>query len=352
MRSPSGHDLYSPREVALAAGVPEADVLAALGARGLVPHAEAVRLGRRLAQRVTAGSSSRTVPSSLFSAFGKVAPARGLAGVRLAASSTLHAGLIALAVFIATFNLAPRAASLRPDDRPEDLMRLVFVATPGPGGGGGGGGLLQPAPAPKAMREGRSRISSPIPQRREPKIAMTVVKPAEPPPTPLLKAEPLPAVMALIVSAPADTRTRIGVLQQTAADTESRGPGTGAGAGTGTGTGLGSGDGSGIGPGSGGGTGGGPYRPGSGIAPPRLLREVKADYTEDARQRGVSGDVVLEIVVRRDGSVGDVKVLQGLAGGLNDRAVQAVRQWRFSPAQRQGAPVDVIVEVAVEFKLR
>jgi protein TonB len=142
------------------------------------------------------------------------------------------------------------------------------------------------------------------------------------------------------------------MLQQTTAENESRGPGSGGGAGTGTGTGLGQGDGSGIGPGSGGGTGGGPYRPGSGIEAPRLLREVKADYTEEARQRGVSGDVVLEIVVRRDGTVGDVKVLQGLGGGLNDRAAQAVRQWRFTPARRQGAPVDVIVEVAVEFKLR
>ena len=79
---------------------------------------------------------------------------------------------------------------------------------------------------------------------------------------------------------------------------------------------------------------------------------MRADYTEEARQRGISGDVVLEIVVRRDGSVGDLKILQGLGGGLNDRAVQAVRQWRFAPAQRLGAAVDVIVEVAVEFKLR
>ena len=353
MASPSGHDLYSPREIALAAGVPEADVLAALGkARDLVPHGDAVRLGRALAQRVTAGSSNRTARESLFSLFANAAPARGLAGVRLAASSTLHAGLIAVVVFITTFNLAPRAASLRPDDRPADLMRLVFVATPGPGGGGGGGGRLQEAPPPRAMREGHGKISSPIPERREPALALTVVKPSEPPPAPLLKAEQLPAVMAPIVVAPADARSRIGVLEQAAADTDSHGPGTGGGAGTGTGTGLGSGDGSGIGPGSGGGTGGGPYRPGSGIAPPRLLREVKADYTEEARQRGLSGDVVLEIVVRRDGSVGDVKVLQGLAGGLNERAAQAVRQWRFSPAQRQGAPVDVIVEVAVEFKLR
>jgi protein TonB len=352
MRSASAHDLYSPREIAQAAGVPETDVRAALGhARELVPHAEAVRLGRMLVQRA-AGGPRRTAPGSLFSLFSDPAPARRPAGVPLALSSTLHAGLIAVAVFIATFNLAPRAASLRPDDRPADLMRLVFVATPGPGGGGGGGGLLQKAPPPRALREGHSKISSPIPERREPKPLRPVPAPREPIPAPLLKAEPLPAVIAPIVTAPADTRNRAGMLQQTTVENDSHGPGTGGGAGTGTGTGLGPGDSSGIGPGSGGGTGGGPYRPGSGIEPPRLLREVKADYTEDARQRGVSGDVVLEIVVRRDGSVGDVKVLQGLAGGLNDRAVQAVRQWRFSPAHRQGAPVDVIVEVAVEFKLR
>lgn len=66
----------------------------------------------------------------------------------------------------------------------------------------------------------------------------------------------------------------------------------------------------------------------------------------------MSGDVVLEIVVRRDGAVGDVKVLHGLGSGLNDRAIQAVRQWQFAPARRQGTPVDVIVEVAVEFKVR
>ena len=352
MHSASAHDLYSPGEIAQASGVPEADVVAALGhARTLIPHAEAVRLGRILAQR-GGGRPPRTAARSLFGMFSDAAPARRSTGVPLALSSTLHAGLIAVAVFIATFNLAPRAASLRPDDRPADLMRLVFVAIPGPGGGGGGGGLLQKAPPPRARREGRSTISSPIPERREPKPVRPVPAPPEPIPAPLLKAEPLPVVMAPIITAPADTRNRVGVLQQTAVENDSHGPGAGGGAGTGSGTGLGPGDGRGIGPGSGGGTGGGPYRPGSGIEAPRLLREVKADYTEDARLRGVSGDVVLEIVVRRDGSVGDVKVLQGLAGGLNDRAVQAVRQWRFTPARRQGAAVDVVVEVAVEFKLR
>ena len=61
---------------------------------------------------------------------------------------------------------------------------------------------------------------------------------------------------------------------------------------------------------------------------------------------------MLEIIVRSDGSVGDVKILKRLGAGLDDRAVQAVRQWRFTPARRLGSPVDVVVEVAVEFKLR
>jgi protein TonB len=142
------------------------------------------------------------------------------------------------------------------------------------------------------------------------------------------------------------------VLDQTPAENDSHGRGTGGGAGTGTGTGIGAGQGAGVGEGSGGGTGGGPYRPGSGIEPPRLLKEVRADYTEEARRQGLKGEVVLEIVVRRDGSVGDVRILQGLGGGLNTQAVDAVRQWRFSAATRRGEPVDVIVEVAVEFRLR
>ena len=110
--------------------------------------------------------------------------------------------------------------------------------------------------------------------------------------------------------------------------------------------------GAGLGPGTGGGTGGGIYRPGTGIRPPSLVREVRPVYTDEGRRRSVEGDVVLEIVVRRDGSVGDIKLIDGLGSGLNERAIAAVKQWLFSPAKRLGVPVDVLVEVAVEFKLR
>jgi periplasmic protein TonB len=355
-------DVYSTREIALAAGVSEEYVIAALARPdapatfdGYVRHVDAVRLGRLLVAKreetARTGAMSAYASRPLFSVFANGYHRGRASTVPLALSSTLHLGLIAIAVILATFNFAPRAATIT-DDRTPDPMHLIFLATPGPGGGGGGGGLLQKAPPPKAMREGRQAMSSPLPVRREPPPIVETPKPPEPKPEPPLKAEQLPVVVAPIVTAPADNRSRIGVLEEAKAENDSHGPGRGGGAGTGAGTGIGEGDGAGIGPGSGGGTGGGPYRPGSGIEPPRLLKEVRADYTDEARRRGLTGEVVMEIVVRRDGSVGDVRILQGLGGGLNDRAVQAVRQWRFAPAQRLGAPVDVIVEVAVEFKLR
>jgi protein TonB len=354
MRSGLPADLYSPREIALAAGVSEADVLAVVGReREFVPHDEAVRVGRRLAGRESAVDPQferRQPQAALTLSKGAIRIPQSRA-LPLTLSSTVH--IIVTAVALATtFDLSPRAATLKADDRPAIPTRLIFLAAPGPGGGGGGGGLLQKTPAPTALREGHQPFSSPLPARVPPRPATPALKPPDSKPEPPLEAEALPPIVAPIVAAPADTRSRIGVLAQTTAESDSHGPGAGGGAGAGKGAGLGEGDGGGIGSGSGGGAGGGPYRPGSGIEPPSLLREVKADYTEEARQRGISGEVELEIVVRRDGSVGDVRVLQGLAGGLNDRAVQAVRQWRFSPAHRQGSAVDVVVEVAVEFKLR
>jgi TonB family protein len=337
-------DVYSPREIARAAGVPEAAVIAVVGPLeddAYFTHEDAVRLGRLLVAQTRARLFEDVID--------RRTDRHPLAA--LALSGTVHVGLVAIFLFVAGLNFAPRAAALTPAASPAELMRLVFLATPGPGGGGGGGGLQQRPPAPKAMREGSRSLSSPVPLRREPKPVEPAPAPPEPKPVPL-HAEQLPVLVAPIVTAPADPRSRVGVLEQTPAENESHGSGRGGGAGTGTGTGLGTGDGSGVGDGSGGGTGGGPYRPGSGIQPPRLVREVKADYTEDARRRGLAGEVELEIVVRRDGSVGDVRVLRGLGGGLSEQAVQAVRQWKFVPAQRQGAPVDVIVEVAVEFKLR
>ena len=337
MRTDGLSDVYSLPEVARAAGVSDAQARALAGAVDLLSARDALRLGRELVAHRRAGSL--TVEAPLFA---RVSDARAFnpRGVPLALSGSLHVALFATIIFILSFRTS---AATSAHEEIAEPMHLVFLATPGPGGGGGGGGLLQKAPPPKAESEGRNAIASPAP------LAPPAPKPRIP------AAEPLPSIIAPILSAPDDARSRSGLLEQVTArpgDGDSHGPGRGGGVGSGAGTGIGEGDGAGIGPGSGGGIGGGPYRPGSGIIPPRVLREVKADYTEDARRRGLTGDVVLEIVVRRDGSVGTVKLLQGLGLGLDDRAIAAVRQWRFAPAERLGVPVDVIVEVGVEFKLR
>jgi protein TonB len=263
--------------------------------------------------------------------------------------------------------LGVRTAPTEQKTPPADLVRLVFVATPGPGGGGGGGGLKQPLPPPKAELKGTSKLASPVIVRKvaKPEPVKRVEtppppppaiepKPDPPPPPPPAPAPPAPAppVVAPVVSAPADAEDRAGVPTATTATAPSNGPGDGGGTGTGTGTGAGQGNGAGIGDGSIAGTGGGPYRPGSGITPPSILREVKPVYTEEGRRRGVEGDVVMEVVVRADGTIGNVRVLQGLGSGLDQRAVDAVRQWRFNPARRHGTPVAVMVEIAVEFRLR
>jgi len=371
-------ELYTASEIARATGMPVRDVVGLMGGRKYLAHDEAVEVGRwllygvhevhgvhRVDEVLQRGSEVQGV-QGVLGVHGVLEAGSDGSGVQAApfehfqrktlvpalVSSGVHVAVAAILVFLAGLNFAPRAAAIRLDESSNDLIRMVFLQTPGPGGGGGGGGLQQPRPAPKAMREGTRKITSPVPERKEPKPIVPAPAPPEPKPDPPLKAEPLPAVVAPIITAPADPRSRTGVLEQTTAEADSHGPGRGGGAGTGSGTGLGSGEGSGVGPGSGGGTGGGPYRAGSGIEAPRLLREVKADYTEEARQKNISGEVVLEIVVRRDGTVGDVKILKGLGYGLNERAIGAVRQWRFAPATRLGSAVDVIVEVGVEFRLR
>ena len=365
-------DVYSAREIASAAGVPVRLVREQIDARviptidgTLVAERDAVAavraLGTSPALHALPGVDAR--PADLLAVR---PPAARRTGLPLALSGALHAA--AVLVFVAASSLGLLTADTESAiAKPAEPARLVFLVQAGPGGGGGGGGMRQQAPPPKIQmkRPAPKRASLPVPVRRPPPVTTRAKVPPPPPQravrvvrretTPIQMPKPAaaaPAVVAPVVSAPADPVDRAGTLDSDRNGDASAGSGSGGGAGTGAGTGMGEGDGAGIGPGSGGGTGGGPYRPGSGIDPPSLLREVKPSYTDEGRRQGVEGDVLLEIVVRRDGSVGGVKVLRRLGAGLDQKAIDAVRQWRFSPARRMGAPVDVIVEVAMEFKLR
>ena len=357
-------DVYSVREIAEAAGVSETRVKS-LVARGqirslaammpghapadyseLVADHEAIRAVRALATgNMVAIPDALGLGRELFSDARREGRPTALP---LFVSTSLHVIAVATILFIASLGFAIADERTEPLKEPAP-MRLVFLQMPGPGGGGGGGGLRMKTPPPKAERKGIEKISSPLPARKRPPPMEPPPPPKKDPPPPPLDAKP---VMAPIAQKPADIKDTPGVMAKAPEVPPSQGPGNGGGVGTGQGTGLGQGDGNGVGDGSGGGAGGGPYRPGSGVEPPRLLREVKADYTDEARRMNIEGEVSLEIVIRRDGTVGDVKVLKGLPGGLNDRATNAVKQWRFAPARMKGTPVDVIVTVDVEFKLR
>jgi TonB family protein len=132
----------------------------------------------------------------------------------------------------------------------------------------------------------------------------------------------------------------------------SAGPGVGGGIGTGQGRGIGEGKGPGVGPGEGGGVGGGVFRVGGGVTPPTVLQRVEPQYSEEARKARYQGTVVLEAIVRRDGTCDIIRVVRSLGFGLDENAMQALRQWRFRPGLRNGVPVDVSLNIEVNFNLR
>jgi len=131
----------------------------------------------------------------------------------------------------------------------------------------------------------------------------------------------------------------------------SNGTGSGGGLGSGSGGGVGSGRGPGVGPGWGGGIGGGAYRVGGGVSAPRALFAPDPEYSEEARKAKWQGTVVLWVVVGPDGRAHDIRVQRSLGMGLDEKAVEAVKQWKFDPAKKDGQPVAVQINVEVNFRL-
>lgn len=131
----------------------------------------------------------------------------------------------------------------------------------------------------------------------------------------------------------------------------SNGTGSGGGIGEGRGGGVGSGFGPGVGPGRGGGYGGGVFRVGGGVSAPRALYTPDPEYSEEARKAKYQGTVVLWLIVDQTGRPHDIKVARTLGMGLDQKAVEAVRQWKFEPAKKDGRPVAVQINVEVNFHL-
>jgi protein TonB len=131
----------------------------------------------------------------------------------------------------------------------------------------------------------------------------------------------------------------------------SNGTGSGSGIGEGSGGGVGSGNGRGVGPGEGMGMGGGVYRPGRGVSPPRPVFSPEPEFSEEARKAKYQGVCTLMIVVDTDGHPTNLRVVNSLGMGLDEKALETVKTWRFEPGQKDGHPVKVEIAVEVDFHL-
>lgn len=132
----------------------------------------------------------------------------------------------------------------------------------------------------------------------------------------------------------------------------SPGPGNNNGIGTGNHGGVGDKDGPGTGDKTGIGSEGSPRTITGGVSAPTIVYRVEPEYSEEARKARYQGTVVLQTVIRRDGTVDVVNVVRSLGFGLDQNAIQALKQWRFRPAMYNGSAVDVTINIEVNFNLR
>jgi periplasmic protein TonB len=247
------------------------------------------------------------------------------------------------------------------EKQPPKEENVVYVSNPmvspfegdgRDGGGGGGGGKNQPDPPATGRMPDTTRVQ--------------MVPPDPENPSPLMPAEDLLSQVASVqmpIDIPQDMSLPIGdILNGPPNHSGSSGSGSGGGIGTGTGTGVGPGKGAGYGPGEGGGMGGGrgggigsgvgPYVVGNGVNPPVPLIQTRPNYTEDARKARAEGIVLLQAIVRKDGTVDSFRVLRSLGYGLDEQAIQTIAtKWRFKPGTKNGQAVDVIANIEVTFRL-
>jgi len=213
-------------------------------------------------------------------------------------------------------------------------MQLIALTTPPP-----------MAPAKDVMGGGGGqRGPTPVTQGHLPKFADTQITPPKAPPLEQPKI-PMPAPTIEVqkdLKMASNTMPNIGMPNS---------PLVGMSMGNGQGSGLGSGNGSGLGNGTGGGYGGGLKHIGGGVSSPELIYKVDPEFSEEARKAKFMGIVLVNLIVDQNGSPQNVHVLRGVGMGLDEKAVEAVKQYRFKPAREGGKPVAVELNVEVNFQI-
>ena len=217
---------------------------------------------------------------------------------------------------------------------PDDLPTLKPSKTQVGGGGGGDKDVLQ-ATKGKLPKFSMTQITPPVVVVRNlnPKLAVepTIVIPPE-------------------VKLATNNMPNLGDPMSHAV-LPSNGTGSGSGIGSGSGGGVGSGEGPGFGPGRGGGTGGGIFHVGGGVSAPRVVVQVDPEFSEEARKAKYQGTCTLMLVVDANGMPTNIRVANSLGMGLDEKAIEAAKKWRFDPAKKDGHPVAVEIALEVDFHL-
>jgi TonB family protein len=160
-----------------------------------------------------------------------------------------------------------------------------------------------------------------------------------------------PTVVMPPIKLPDADLPNVGMPQSPQVSLASQGPGSNSGFGIGSHGGIGSGDGPGIGPGQDGSTGGGIMHHGAGVSAPVILYSVEPEFSDEARRAKFQGTCLVALVVDEHGNPTQIHVARSIGMGLDEKAVEAVRQYKFKPAFYRGHPVAVEMVVVVNFRI-
>ena len=241
--------------------------------------------------------------------------------------SLLGQGLILVLLCLVAINPFPTPPGAPGMVRFKDFP-LIFS-----GRSGGGGGGRDPLPASHGVPPQASLSPQIVPP--------TVKFPAEMPKL------PMPETVEVAPDVPLPQGSQIGDPMSQFTRVPSNGPGGPGGIGPGCCDG--------VGPSMGPGVGDGPpgiYSPGKmGVTVPVAIYHPEPSFSDEARKAKQQGVVILLVVVGKDGRTYDIRVTQSLGMGLDEKAIEAVSQWRFKPATLNGQPVATQIAVELDFHL-
>lgn len=259
-----------------------------------------------------------------------------------AAFSTIGHIIVLSIIIVATIYLGKRVV-----EKPKETVTLVAPDLNVPvmkparqevaGGGGGGDRDKFQAPKGRIPKQSLQQITPPaiIVRNDHPKLAVqpTVVVP------PQVK---LQAANTLNLGVPTAAMP---------SGPPSNGTGSGSGIGNGIGGGIGMGSGPGVGEGRGGGIGGGVFKIGGGVSAPKAIYAPDPEYSEEARKAKYQGTVVLSLIVGADGLPRDIRIARSVGLGLDEKAIETVKTWKFDPGTKDGKPVATYATIEVAFHL-